>query len=626
MNRPNPSDEQGLLTDLGRWRHSSLVRWGFGYAAAAWVLLQALSLLAGVYAWPAWVMRFAVALSLTGFLITLVLAWYHGERGARHVSRPEFALLAAIVACGAGGVWLSESRQATPTASGSSVSSDAASGANASTAPASASGSSAAPASTPAPAPPRAIAVLPFRNLSDDRNDAYFAEGIAEELLNRLAHLPDLHVAGRTSSFAFRDKPTDLRSIAQQLGVFYLLEGSVRRSGSQVRVTTQLIRADTGFEVWSETYDRELKDIFAVQDEISAAIIDALRVNLAGGAADFRPTTNVSMNAYQAYLKGQSLMSTRRPGSLQAARTELQASIAIAPNYAPALTALARTDLLIPMWSQLTSEAVRKLTEEATQMAHRALSIDPNEARAHAVLGTIYSNTEWRWTEAEREFARALQLAPNDAEVLNFAGDFYRILLDEKRMMATELQALKLNPLAIYNHTDLAWGNMALGRHEEAIRYADSGRTMDPELIDSYMILVWCYGKLGRIADVRRTVLEARERSRGSEPQHLLLESWAAIAEGRREQGLALQARLESYVARGEYSSGYLGYNLLLLGDAQGALKWLERGYQERDLQLVYQEPVNLGEIGRNPLTRTLLERPGLRELIAIRRSNGRYP
>jgi TolB-like protein/Tfp pilus assembly protein PilF len=616
MNRPNPSDEHGVLSGLGRWRHSSLVRWGFAYGAAAWVLLQALSLLAGVYGWPAWVMRLAVALSLTGFFVTLVLAWYHGERGAKHLSRPELALLATIVAIGAGGVWLSESRQASPTAAASPATPSATA-----TTPAPAT-----PAPTAAAAPPRAIAVLPFRNLSDDRNDGYFAEGIAEELLNRLAHLPDLHVAGRTSSFSFRDKSTDLRSIAKQLGVFYLLEGSVRRSGNQVRVTTQLIRADTGFEVWSETYDRELKDIFAVQDEISAAIIDALRVNMAGGAADFRPTANVSMNAYQAYLKGQSLMSTRRPGSLQAARAELQASIAIAPDYAPALTALARTDLLIPMWSQLTSEAVRKLTEEATQMARRALSIDPNDARAHAVLGTIHSNSEWRWDEAEREFALALQLAPNDAEVLNFAGDFYRILLDEKRMMATELKALKLNPLAIYNHSDLAWASLALGRYEDAIKYAHSARDIDPELIDTNLILVWSYGKLGRIAEVRRTVLEARERARGSEPQHLLLDSWAAIAEGRRAQALALQARLEPYVARGEYSSGLLGYNLLLLGDAQGALKWLERGYQERDLQLVYQEPVNLGEVGRNPVTRALLERPGLRELVEIRRSNGRYP
>ncbi len=469
------------------------------------------------------------------------------------------------------------------------------------------------------------IAVLPFDNMSGNKDNEYFADGIAEELLNQLAQLPGLQVTGRTSSFAFKGHDEDLREIGRKLGVAYVLEGSVRRSKDRVRITAQLIRAESGFHVWSETYDRELTDIFAVQDEISGAITSALKLSLMADGTGLPATPKVAVSAYDEFLKAQSLLALRGVDNLQAARLHFRAALKIEPNYAPALVGLARSNLLIPLYGLLSGARVKELVAEAEQSAQRALAIEPDNAGAHLVLGTLRSNYQWRWQDAGHEIERALQLAPGSAEVANFAGDYYRILLDRPRAMAMEQRAFELDPLAPFNTLDLGWVNLDFGDCAQAIKHANDALQMSPDFDSAYQILVYCYGELKRFPELNQTIANARARTHAPEPMQLMLEASVAISEARRVDALQILAKLEPYAQAGETSSALLGYNYLQLGESQRAQRWLERAYEQRDPQLVSEDGFRLALIAGDPLTRGILDRPGLKELVEIRKRNGMF-
>ena len=584
---------------LQRLKQRKLVQWAVAYLAAAFALLQGIDIVAQRFGWPDSIERILIIASCIGFFLVMVLAWYHGDRGAQKVSGTELIILALLLALGGGAMW----RYAQVPASNVPTRT---------------------PAAISAAASAQSIAVLPFDNLSANKDNEYFADGIAEELLNQLAQLPGLEVAGRTSSFAFKGHDEDLREIARKLGVAYLVEGSVRRSQDRVRITAQLIKAESGFHVWSQTFDRQLVDIFAVQDEISKAITVALKPNLLKNGGGAPTATKVAVSAYDEFLKGQSLLALRGTDNLTAAREHFQAALKIDDNYAPALVSLARTDLLIPVYGNLSGARVQSLVSEADQAVQRGLTIDPNNPSAHLVLGTLYTNYQWRWEEAGKEFDLAQKLAPGSAEVANFAGDYYRVMLDP-RAIATEQRAFDLDPLAPYNVWDLGWVSMDFGHYEQAIEHAKAAVVMVPDGFDAYPILVLSYGQLHRFAEMHQAIAEARARTGGSEPQLLLLDAWAAIVEGRREDGLRIQGQLEPYAAAGESSSAWLGYNYLLLGDSKNAQRWLQLAYEQHDPQLISHEPINLAVIAKDPLTRSILDRPGLKELVEIHKRNGEF-
>ena len=579
-------------------RKRKLVQWALAYAAGAWALLQVLGLMAENYEWSHGVMRVAFGMVVIGFLITLVLAWYHGERGEQKVSGTELVILTLLLAIGGGVLWRSNLQVPTSVATSVPMAKQA---------------------------PDKSIAVLPFDNMSGSKDNEYFADGIAEELLNQLAQLPGLQVAGRTSSFVFKGRDEDLREIGRKLGVAYVLEGSVRRAGSRVRITAQLIRAESGFHVWSETYDRELTDIFAVQDEISGAITAALKLNLMSAGAGIPSATKVAVGAYDSFLKGQSLLALRGTDHMYAAREQYQAALKIDPDYAPALVGLARADLLIPLYGYLSGASSRELVSEAEQALRRALVIDPNNASAHVNLGILRMSYQWRWQDAERELARAEELAPGSADVLNFSGDLYRILLDPVRAIPTEQHALELDPLAPFNRDDMAFVNMAFGHYEQALVHANKLKQMMPEYFDAYLNMAVSYGYLKRFPEMHRAIAQARVATSASEAQFLYLDVLAAIAEDHREDALHIQAKLEPFAEAGQFSSGIIGYNYLLLGDPIRARRWLQTAYEQKDPPLVFPESIDLQVIARDPLTRGILDQPGLKELVDIRKRNGMF-
>ena len=250
------------ITPIGRRK---LVQWLLGYLAGAWVLLQVLGLLASTYSWPPSAMRVGVAVAVLGFFLALVLAWYHGEQGVQRATRAEAMLLVLILAVGGAAIWHSErGRSLAP--------------------PSAAANPRAAAKPTVAPATKtnalKSIAVLPFDNMSADPENEFFSDGLSEEILNSLARIDGMQVVGRTSSFQFKGKSEDLRRVGEKLGVDTVLEGSVRREGERARITAQLIRTADGLHLWSETYDRTLKDTLAVQLDIAEKVAGALDVLL----------------------------------------------------------------------------------------------------------------------------------------------------------------------------------------------------------------------------------------------------------------------------------------------------------------------------------------------------------
>ena len=377
---------------LQRLRERKLVQWAVAYVAFAFASIQGLDVIAQQFGWPEDLRRGITLALIVGFFVVLVLAWYHGERGAQKVTGTELLILALLLAIGGGLLW-----RYTHSAQSSSVA--------ASTAP-------------PATVPEKSVAVLPFVNMSGDPKEDYFSDGITEEILNALAQTPDLQVAARTSAFAFKGKNEDLRKIGEVLDVATVLEGSVQKSGDEVRITAQLIDARSGYHLWSQKYDRKLTSIFAVEDEISKAIADKLQVQLAGGSGQSLVTQKtIDPRAHDFYLRGLTLLAAR---SVSEAVGAFQQAVAIDPDYAQAWAALAEAQVLQPAYSSVPMDIANT---HALASAQRALALNPDTALAYVAQGIVYSN-QMHWADADHVLRRALALAPGDAEVLNQYAQF----------------------------------------------------------------------------------------------------------------------------------------------------------------------------------------------------------
>ena len=302
----------------------------------------------------------------------------------------------------------------------------------------------AAPRSTGSEIPEKSIAVLPFENLSNDKDAAYFSDGVTEEILNALAQIPNLKVVARRSAFQFKGSDLDLHKIGQVLGVAHILEGSLQKAGDQVRINVQLVDVQNGLQTWSEKYDRKLDNVFAVEDEIAKAIATRLRVQLTGGAG--QPLVVDSTNnpqAHELYLRGLTLLAARGLGLREGAEVFRQA-VKLDPGYAQAWGALAITEFLLPSYGLDSFEASLSRGESAAQ---RALSLDPNTASAHIALG-VANTIRCRWPEADQAFRRALALAPGNAEAVNQYAQFLSAVGQLEACLREIERAQQLDPLS----------------------------------------------------------------------------------------------------------------------------------------------------------------------------------
>ncbi len=324
------------------------------------------------------------------------------------------------------------------------------------------------------------IAVLPFENISNDPGNDYFSDGISEELLNLLAKIPNLQVAARTSSFAYRGAKVDAREVGRNLGVNTVLEGSVRWSGDdRIRITAQLIDVSNGFHLWSETYDRELKDIFEVQDDISRKIVDALKIQFVGErqpalAAMLNAPPTGDLQCYQYYLEARHTWRQRGERSLTDSIELFQKALALDPSYARAASGLAAAYVVLPGYSELTEEEGNKLAQEAV---YKALALDATLAEAHAVLALINVNG-MKWSDAESDFFNAISLDPDEATTHHWYS--YLLMRTGRLPKALEqaLEAYRLEPNSPIINSHLAGVYMAMADNEKALFYSDEAERL----------------------------------------------------------------------------------------------------------------------------------------------------
>jgi len=315
---------------------------------------------------------------------------------------------------------------------------------------------------------PNSIAVLPFVNMSGDAKNEYFSDGISEEILNVLARTPALQVAARTSSFSFKDSKQEVLEIARELKVRMMLEGSVRKQGDRVRITAQLIDASSGFHVWSQTYDRELKDIFAIQDEIAKAIGDELKVRVGGaGAGGTSVSGTKNLEAHDNYLRGLALWQVRRDDELWAAKEAFERAIAVDPNYAQPWGGLAMLYAVLPDYTvRINNAGAYSLGQQA---ALRALVLDPTLAEPYAALGSIERNL-WHLDTAAALLKRAVELRPSFASGHQWLGTLLMLTGDLGQSIESLQRAASLDPRSVVIANNLAAVLMIAGRNADAIK------------------------------------------------------------------------------------------------------------------------------------------------------------
>ncbi len=322
------------------------------------------------------------------------------------------------------------------------------------------------------------IAVLPFANMSRDQEDEYFSDGLAEEIINALTQVPDLKVIARTSAFAFKGKNEDIRKIAETLGVSSILEGSVRRAGPRIRVTAQLIRAEDGTHLWSQRYESAMTDVFAIQDEISAAIVKQLQLNLTGHSLVKRAATNVA--AYEATLEGRHHLGKYTPASNDRGRQCFERAIALDPQYAPAYAGLAEYHVL---QAGVGSGDPLHTLPLGRQAALRALELDPLLPEAHAIVGHICAELDYDWGASEQHYRRAIESNPAAAAVrFSYAYWCLRPTGRITEALAENERARELDPLSLQYGVTRAYLLSFTGRYDEAANLARRSFDLESEL------------------------------------------------------------------------------------------------------------------------------------------------
>jgi serine/threonine-protein kinase len=427
------------------------------------------------------------------------------------------------------------------------------------------------------------IAVLPFANLSADKENEYFSDGLAEDIIDALTQVPGLRVMARTSAFAFRGKEADVREIGARLNVEHILEGSVRRAGSRLRVTAQLVKASDGYHLWSQRFDREMTDVFAIQDEISQAIVEKLRLRLSGDRPLVKRYTE-NLAAYNLCLKARYHLLKMTQEGREAGWKYCEQAIALDPNYALAHVMLSESHLWSAFWG---STDPREAFAKAKSAALEALRLDDTIADAHSALGTVLGSGEFDWPGAEREFSRAMELNPSSASVrYDYAWCYamwFLLPLGRVEQALTEMRrALELDPLDPFYNSLLGYLLHVARQDGPAVAQFQHAIDLDPTFIFSYMLFSTALTGMGRPDDAITAGQKANELSGGNATTLWTL----GRAYGRAGRTAEARKILEELTARRR--STYVPASALALvhgglGELDACLDWMARAIEERD-------------------------------------------
>jgi TolB-like protein/Flp pilus assembly protein TadD len=459
-------------------------------------------------------------------------------------------------------------------------------------------------------APVAAVAVLPFADLGTAPDTEYFSAGLTEELTDRLSRIPGLKVVPRSVMAQFKGHTEDLFRIANSVRASVLVDGSVRQQGDRVRVTARLLNPADGYQLWSQTYERKMKDIFAIQDEIAQAIANALRVQVRSATSPSRATAN--LEAYNAYLRGRYYANMFTEDGLKQSVEHFEEALRLQPDYAPAAAGLSQSYAFLGYYRVLPADAA---WTNARSYAEKAIALDPSLAEAYAVLGLELGWHEWNWKQAETAFKKAQELDPSSVA----AHSMYAIafLLPQGRLdeATAELKkALELDPLSTGTNFVAAFALLGSGRTEEAV--AQYRRTLDLKNVhpDMYWDYGMALGYAGRFEEARQAIRKSREL-RGVNPDNLGgLEAWFV---GDKEKARRDAPGVERAVNEGRTKQMDAARYFAVLGDKQKALDHLERAVDIREEQALWiKVDPRLESLRNEPRYAGLVRRIGLDDAV----------
>jgi serine/threonine-protein kinase len=452
------------------------------------------------------------------------------------------------------------------------------------------------------------IAVLPFANLSGDKDNEYFSDGLAEEILNALTKLHGLKVAARTSAFAFKGRNEDIRLIGETLHVTHVLEGSVRKAGSRLRITAQLISIADGCHVWSERYDREMTDIFAIQDEISQAIVTVLKLKLAKPASRALGRRPVEPEAYESYLKGRFFWNKRTESDLNRSIEYFLRAIELDPAYALAYAGLSDAYVLLGIFGV---RAPGDVYPKARAAAERALEIDETLAEPHAALGHVLTAYDWDFQGAETEYKRALDLNSSYPTAHQWYGHLLAVTGRYAEGIAEVTRARDLDPLSVPINAFVGLIYMKARKSREAVEAARKGVDLDPNNPFAHWILARALDAQNELSEsVAESEKAARLSGGGQASTAQLGCAYARIGDTAKAHKIIDQL---AELSRTKYVSPYdIAIIYTGLGEKDLALEWLEKAYEERAVRLLELPDPAFDTLRSDPRFQDLVKRIGL--------------
>ena len=579
--------ERNFFAELKR---RNVYKVAVAYVVAGWALAQGIAQVFPVFDVPNWIVRLIVLLIVIGFPIALVLAWAfeltpEGLKRTEDVdaalqTRTKSHIWIYVVIVGAllsiGLFMLGRYGFRDKTSSSNEVLA-------------------------------KSVAVLPFGNLSRDPDNEYFAAGIQDEIITRLAQISDLKVISCTSTQRYKSTGENLRQIASELGVTNIVEGSVQKANDQVHVNVQLLNAVTDSHLWADTFDRKLTDVFGVESEIAKTIADTLRAKLTGREVvtlAARPTENNA--AHDLYLKGRFFWNKRTRADMTTALGYFEQAANVDPNYAIAYAGMADCYLLLPLYG---GGVPTEMYPKATAMAQKAIALDPNLGEPHASLGLIHALFDFDFATSVREFEEAIRLNPNYATAHHWFGDSVLPALGEfDRANAEAKLALGLDPLSVVNTTDAGSVFWITGRYQEAVAQFKKALEMEPRNYTAH----WGLGQaLEQLGDLPGAIAEYEKATQlDDDPLPLGLLGAAKAKAGDGAAAIAIFNRLQE-IAKQRYVPDYSFALIdLALGKKDEAMKWLESSYAKHqpDLNWIRVDP-DLRPLHGDPRFEVLAER-----------------
>src|SRR5438045_1171572 len=543
------------------------------YAVVAWLLIQAASIFFPVFDAPPWVMKIVIIVIIFGFPVALIFSWAFeitpegirleseiepNKSITRRTGRKIVAVTIALAVVAAGlfvyqvvrpvGTSLRDVRQI----------------------------EEGRPGGASLPIANKSIAVLPFDNLSRDPDNAYFCEGVQDEILTRLAKVADLKVISRTSTQHFKSAPDNLPQIAKQLGVMNILEGSVQKANDQVRVNVQLINALTDAHLWADTYDRKLTDIFAVESEIAKTIADTLQARLTGSEkTEMSKKPTEDPEAYEFYLKGRFFWNKRTGADLRKAIEYFNQAVARDHNYALAYVGLSDSYLLLPYYGSTSSQ---EALPPARTAAKKALALDDSLAEAHASLGLL-ATIELDLNRALSELERAVQLKPNYATAHHWLALADMTLARFDPAIAEGKRAIELDPLSVIINADSSWLYLCARRYDEGEAQARKTLEIDPHFFLAHYYLGIALQLKGRLSEAISEFQKSSDLN--GDPYSLGILGQAYARNGQNEEARKILARLHEQRNAQRVAPYAMALVYLGLGDKERAIDELDSGYRD---------------------------------------------